>query len=957
MSQERAELNEPSWMAAPLRALTTWVVERPGLVLGASLAITLLSILITVTGLKFKMSRLDLLNPQSEYNQRWLAYLEEFSDEDDAVVVVQGANTDDVLAAIDDIAAELKRPGQPYTSVLSEWDLTSFRSKGLHFVPREAVLHMERELSAAGPLLESSQQAAAPLAELRRLNDQLQSAERLSDDEVRFVHQRYGQLLESLGAAAAASSSTLPAEGLNDLDRLEEGLSHFKSHHLLMNDGQMGFVLLRLKEQAGEVSRGANAIKSLRTTLDHLKPQHPNVQIGLTGMPILEFDEMTASADDMTRSTWLSFVCVFLFFGASFGSWRHTLFAVATLLIGMVWSFGYLTLVIGHLNILSVAFAAILIGIGIDFAIHYVSHYLGYRSRGMSSAEALIETATCVGPGVVTGAITTAFAFFTAAFTEFVGIVELGLIAGGGILLCLVATVFTLPAMIQLADANQPYRELSGILKITSWLAPAKRFPKATLLATIGATVLIATGLTNLRYDHNLLNLQPVHLESVEIERQVLGGKDQSFWCALSMADSPEHARALKERFEGLSTVARVEEVGTLFPEEDAEVRRAIIRISNVLDQLPQHTAPLGESLGGSLGSFDATALDAELRRAEQLLHRATAGQSPLLAPLAQSRQGLMAASRSGEALQEQFAGALPLLRSLHTLTDPEAPQLADLPQPIADRFIGQSGKFLVRVYAKGHIWDMDALKRFVAEVEGVDERITGHPVQTFYASRHMQRSYVQAALYSLLCVFGVLLLDYRNLKHTLLAMLPLAFGVAQMLGIMGLLGIPFNPANMIALPLILGMGVEDGVHLMHEYRRRKGRFQLSNSTAVAVMLTSATTISGFACMIVARHQGLQSLGQILTFGMTTCMVVSLYALPALLRWRTSDRPDLAEETEETPAVFVQEIDDAPNSMGDEPPLRPLHEPARERIPIRLRIRPTRTPRDVISLLGEDRAA
>jgi predicted RND superfamily exporter protein len=299
---------------------------------------------------------------------------------------------------------------------------------------------------------------------------------------------------------------------------------------------------------------------------------------------------------------------------------------------------------------------------------------------------------------------------------------------------------------------------------------------------------------------------------------------------------------------------------------------------------------------------------------------------------------------------------------------------LADLPRPIAERYVSSSGKFLVRVYAKGHIWDMDALKRFVADVESVDPHVTGHPVQTFYASRHMQKSYVQSSLYSLLCVVGVLMFDYRSIKHTALAMLPLLLGVVQMLGLMGLLDIPFNPANMIALPLILGMGVEDGVHLVHEFRRQKGRFQLGNSTAMAVMLTSATTISGFACMIIARHQGLRSLGQILTFGMTTCMVVTLYSLPALLRWMTRHRPELAEENEDLVLPRMADTDDAPQvtaPVSPVPTAKPVRVPAEarpastpptppayeapDRPAIRPRIRPVR--RDAISLLGDDRAA
>lgn len=928
------ELDDPSWMAAPLRRLTAWIVARPRATLAGVLVITALALLVTVTGLKFKMSRLDLLNPKSEYNQRWLAFLKEFGDQDDAVVVVQAQDTDHVLAALDDLATELKRPDQPFESVLSEWDLSAFRNKGLHFLPREEALRLDQRLAGLKPLLAPSAKSPDEVVHrLKALNDRLEPLTSLGAKQTALFEQEIEQALASL--AQTMPSSQPRGDLLSGMEQLEAGLEPFKSHHLLMNDGQTGVVLLRLKEQPGEATRGAVAIAHLRQLIDSVRPRHAQVQFGLTGMPILEYDEMAASQGDMTRSTWLSFVCVLVFFWASFGSWRHTLLSNLTLLIGMIWSFGYLTLFVGHLNILSVAFAAIVIGIGIDFSIHYVSHYLNYRARGMSSGKALIETATYVGPGVVTGAVTTALAFFTAAFTEFVGVVELGIIAGGGIVLCLIATVIALPAMIELADRHRTQHETNSILDISGWLWPAKHFPKATLVAGALATLVICFGLKDLRYDHNLLNLQPNHLESVAIEREVLSSKDQSFWCALAMADGPEHARELKEQFESLETVSRVEEVASLMPPADDAVRSAIIRISALLNSLPEALpAPP-----------DLKPVDTELARAHALA--VEHGSEPLAARIEVCRGQLRAALVGKRQMDEQFARTLPALRWLQTLSDPEAPRLADLPSPVSDRFVGHSGKYLLRVYARGHIWDMDALKRFVADVESVDPHVTGHPVQTFYASRHMQKSYLQAALYSLLCVLGTLLLDYRSVKHTLLAMLPLVFGVLQMLGIMGWLGIPFNPANMIALPLILGMGVEEGVHLTHEFRRQKGRFQLGNSTAMAVMLTSATTIAGFACMIISRHQGLRSLGQILTFGMATCLIVSLYGFFGLLRWMTWQRPDLAEEADDVLHV----------SSADEPVLEHLADEEEDvEQPVRPLIRPTRSRAGLLQRT-EDRAA
>jgi predicted RND superfamily exporter protein len=226
----------------------------------------------------------------------------------------------------------------------------------------------------------------------------------------------------------------------------------------------------------------------------------------------------------------------------------------------------------------------------------------------------------------------------------------------------------------------------------------------------------------------------------------------------------------------------------------------------------------------------------------------------------------------------------------------------------------------------------MDALETFVKEVRSVDPRATGNPLQAYEASLQMKSSYEQAAIYALAVITVVLLFDLRSIRYTLLAALPLGLGILQTFGLMGILDIPLNPANMIALPLMLGIGVDYGVHLIHEYREQRGPYRMSPATAVAVMVDGLTTVVGFGSLMIASHRGLQSLGRVLTLGVSCCMFTSIVMLPALLTWMSRNRKAEPEEIDEPKASsprrgIMRRID-----AGERPGTGPHTAPAGARV-------------------------
>jgi len=845
-------------LAGPLTFVTQSVLRAPGAVLALGLVLAAASLVLAGGWLGFHTNRLDLLNPNSEFNRRWLAYLDEFGNQDDVVIVVEGPAREQVVAAIDDLAAALEND-RAFRAVLHRTDLSALQAKALHHLSVADLRRLHGLLDHWQSILHNDWNQLSAMQLLRQ--------------EVLARRDQGGadHLLAILDGGTTAPSWASAFAPLQELER------RLEPAYFLFEDDRLGVVLLHLAPASGVSAGTADAIRLLRQRIQGVQERHALVQFGVTGMPVLEHDEMATSQRDSSRASLWSLVGVACVFAAGFGGLRRPLLAVAALLLGIAWSLGYITLTVGHVNILSVAFGVILIGLGIDFGIHYLARYGHLRDQGVEVRAALLDTARHVGPGIVTGGLTTALAFFATGLTEFTGVAELGVIAGGGVLLCVLAGLMMLPAMLILSERGPTTWRTNRMLPMAALCRPASHWPRLTLLVTIGVTAGLAWGLTRLRYDHNLLNLQPRRQESVAIARRLATHTDRSGWFAVSMHRTRHELLERKRQFESLSIVKATEEIASLLPEPDAERQNLIAQLQDRLAQLPEHP-PL-------LPVVDQQTL---LSGVEQALARPASADDRWRSVLTRLEQ-LSAHEYFEHISRWQQTSARQLLDALHRLramSDPTAPQAADLPPALAQRYIGRSGGHLLRVYGSPDIWDMASLEPFVRGLEAVDPRITGHPVQTFYASRQMQQGYLHAAVYAFLAVLIVLMLDFRSLGHALLAMSPMVLGLVQLLGLLGWLGIPLNPANMIVLPLILGIGVDDGVHIVHDAVRSGSPYQISHSTAAAIFLTSVTTMIGFGSLMLAAHQGLQSLGRVLTLGVFSCLFSSVLVLPALLALR-----------------------------------------------------------------------
>ncbi|RPI83711.1 MAG: hypothetical protein EHM42_08165, partial [Planctomycetaceae bacterium] len=620
----------------------------------------------------------------------------------------------------------------------------------------------------------------------------------------------------------------------------------------------------------------------------------------------------------------LSFVGVTLLLIWGLRGIRYPLLSTITMAIGMAWSFGFTALTIGHLNILSVSFAAMLIGIGVDFSIVILERYIELRHEGYNLLDALGESAVSVGPGTITAAVTTAAGFFTAVLTDFTGVAELGIIAGGGILLFVVAAFVVQPALIAIADRRMRPSLIPNPLEANGYRRLLARHPVLIGMATTAAIAFFAVRAPDVKYDYNLLNLQAQGLDAVEVQHRIFQQSDSSLLFAVSLADSAEQARELKKKFLALPTVHHVEEIASVLPAHAQEETQLYVQaVHSLLERLPEASA-------ASKG-VDPSQIGAELEKLESLLERAdgSLAESALteIGRFLDRLDGLDDATQvkllrdyqsrlTGELLQ-RFQG-------LAAVSHPEPVCIEDLEAPLVRRFLSARGKWLLQVYPKKQIWDLEPLEAFITEIRSIDPEATGTPLQTYEASRSIKRSYERAGVYALFAAFGILMLDFRSVRLALLALLPPVVGTALLFGVMGFFHIQLNPANMIVLPLIMGIGVDGGVHVVHDSLHQRGRYQIGSTAFSAILVNTLTTMVGFGSMMIANHRGLYSLGLVLTLGVGACLLVSLILLPAVLAVLARGRAEVEElehQADENHPFALHSSETAPHFLSHETPV------------------------------------
>ena len=638
------------------------------------------------------------------------------------------------------------------------------------------------------------------------------------------------------------------------------------------------------------------AVSRFRELVAQTRYDVPGLNVGVTGETVLEQDEMAQSQSDTIVASIVSLILCALIFIYGYNEIGRPLKTTVCLVVGLAYTLALATLTVGHLNILTITFVPILIGLAIDFGIHLVTRYEEELRLGKKPEAALARAMIYTGQGIFTGALTTAGAFIAMAFTNFKGIQEMGIICGGGLLACFIPMMTLLPVLLLRGRQNaldQKPAQVAARARIENLWLQRPRLVALLIAATCG---LAAWQLPKVYFDYNLLDMQSKGLPAVVFEEKLIHSADKSVLFCAAVADSLPEAVALEKKFKALTnTVADVESIAQFLTPDQKDKLRLIGQIKQEVATLqfnPPDLDPVAVSalsrtlysLYGYLGAAQAEVGDSDPGLTRQMVLLQQTIQQFRSTMLAGDPAAVEAhAQKLGAFQQELFNNILDTFDILKNQDDRSPLRAADLPPALRDRFVGVTGKYLLQIYPRKDVWQRENQKAFIMDLRSVYPDVTGTPVQLYEYTSLLKESYERAALYSLIAIAILVLIHFHSPWAVLLSLIPVGIGTLWLAGLMGCLGIPFNPANIMTLPLVIGIGVTNGIHILNRYAEERTPDILSRSTGKAVLVSGLTAIAGFGSLILAKHRGIHSLGLVMAIGIGACMIAGLTFLPALL--------------------------------------------------------------------------
>jgi len=888
--------------------LAIWHAQKPWTMLIMALLLTLL-FAVLATSLDVTMRWSDLLPENDQRTIQFNKIIEEFVTSTSLIIVVQGEEheikkfAEDLAPMLLEVIDTTRNNLQLAQRVDYKSDIEFLKQHGLLLIKEDDLCNIHGIFT--DPNL---------TVFIDNLNDALEKEYVGQSESISTREKEDGAVallrgIENLVAIMLEYANTderQPAEVQKTIDKFLYGEPYFLSYDntTLILNVIPNFTMM----DADMIVRATDIIQELVN--DQLK-HYPKVTAGLTGMIAVGRDEMVYSEQSLGYTSLIAIIAILLLLMLSFRMWVAPLFASINLIIGIIWAMGIVTVFVGQLNIMTSMMTVILLGLGIDFSIHIISGFSERRASGEMIHVAMENTFLKSGKGVITGALTTACAFLTMVISSSRGMKEMGLVTGLGLLAILLATFNLLPALLVLRERRREKKQAKTEVSpkdisfrfLGNFADRIYHKRIFTFVFALIITVILVFFAINIQFDHNYMNIEPEGLTSILLQDTIMEKFDLSMDYALILTKSPDESREFAQKYREMGSVAVTEDISLYLPSPEQQADRKPY-IENILNRIKSAklvsviTEKEWSSFIANLKRLSYNIMEMQDiaflggqdkvdRKCADIVGTPLVGkENSLIDNLISdcNKNPHIVRQRISE-LQQEFGPYFQ--KSVINMADTNRIQLDELPVSILDRYTNRTRElFLVTVFPAGNIWqDAQFLDHFVEDLEKVTDKATGFPPVFRALIEIIGKDGRNAVLLTLIIIFLLLLLDFRRITDAFLAMIPLVFGVFWMVGLMYITGLQLTVMNIMGLPMILGIGIDDGVHIVHRWRSEgKGRIAVVfSSTGKAILLTSLTTMLAFGSLIFSIWRGFGQLGSALFVGVAACFFATVIILPPII--------------------------------------------------------------------------
>lgn len=862
---------------------------------------------IGVSILKLEMTIYSMLPNNSTQVEDMKQIMKEFPAASSILAVVDARGIENPVKAermvkktVDALTLELSKEkySDHIVQVYGNYDMDFFRKHGFMFSKASDIKRATKLYSNLN---------LVPL--LTHLNDDLEKEysgdeDKLSDEEQMAVTtlRGLGEILDLLDASSRGE--TIPEFKIDSvLDSYLFGESYF-----LSNDNRMGIVLIEPTFTIEDYWRLTDAVNEIERASKSVGKEF-GIDVGLTGMAVIGRDEMVTSEQGLALSSFIAFILIILLLVLVFRMYSVPLISGIPLLIGIFWTIGMSGFIIKRLNIMTAMYMIALLGLGIDYAIHLLSSFIQERDGGVDFSEAIKNAVIKSGSGILTGGITSATAFFALIFSETLMIKELGFVAGMGIMCELIAMLMFIPPLLGLREyrlrkkgitEHRVFTRLnirSDVASVIGKLLVKTPITFALVMLSIG--IFFTFSAPKVSLETNLMEMEAKGLESIILQDTLVEEFGMAPDYLSLISEDLEEIKKLGEKLKKLSSVKTIESLGTYYvSDREMEDRRG--ELNNFLEILKNNSPEKNINkveLLNQLYRLEANLLElgdmAYLGSMFRLLNTigSITGINNDGIKVSESSfdslyYTLEKGATTGSLVDFQNSVVKILQEKLLNMSSVETVSINMLPESLKKSYISRDGtKHLMSIIPTKNPWAGDFRYIYKKQIETITNRGTGMILAADQLAFMAEKDGVRAAIIALIVVFFILLLDFRNIKLVILTLASLLLTFLTLLGFMALAGIKFDFLNIIVVPLLIGIGVDNAVHINHRYlyeglgEMRK----VIGKTGTALLLTSLTTIIGFASFIPSVMRAMRSTGIVLSIAMAITFLYSVLFHPAFL--------------------------------------------------------------------------